>query len=451
MSESSMSRAGDGFNAWVIVGLGLAAPFGLGALTLLGVVNSENIWLFVVTVFPAALILNHGNRVMVFLPSEYMDSLQRGRYKYENDSDNNFRPVLAAELAKYYGPRSLWINYGLPYLLTLIAGWILAYFLCVPEVIQKRLSDDVYRAAMLGGVGAYVQVLMTLSMRTFRRDISPGAAIWGGVNLILGPILGGVLSVVLADSVQITDFTRDVFYFFAGLAPRQIVETIDSLVRRFWDKQSGVTEGPRLLPLRHVRGITPEVETRLEEEGITDAYMLAMANPVLLSRNTPYDDRQIYAWIDEALLMSIFPTEYRTIQHMGIPGAIDFAYLWWLSADEEADECKPEPVNSKQDEQKNDDAKRPEAKEDTHKKSPGDPAQQTRLIISGDQDAKNTMKKLGEVTKVPEAALRNAARRMSEDAQVQLIWGLYQLGRTDGMSENDRDSSTTRSKLSVTK
>jgi hypothetical protein len=81
----------------------------------------------------------------------------------------------------------------------------------------------------------------------------------------------------------------------------------------------------RLIPLTQIRGIGPEIEERLSEEGITDANLLAAAEPVRLMRNTPFDMRQIISWIDEAILMVTLPRGWQALEEEGVTGAIDLA------------------------------------------------------------------------------------------------------------------------------
>ncbi len=51
-----------------------------------------------------------------------------------------------------------------------------------------------------------------------------------------------------------------------------------------------------------------------------------MANPIRLLRNTPFDKRQIVAWIDEALLMVFLPKSWDALEEHSITGAIDLAW-----------------------------------------------------------------------------------------------------------------------------
>ena len=79
------------------------------------------------------------------------------------------------------------------------------------------------------------------------------------------------------------------------------------------------------MPSRRIHGITPEIEDRLSEEGITDAYALAMAEPMKLYRNTAFDQRQILSWIDEALLVVFFPDDWDDVRKADVSGVIDLA------------------------------------------------------------------------------------------------------------------------------
>jgi hypothetical protein len=80
-----------------------------------------------------------------------------------------------------------------------------------------------------------------------------------------------------------------------------------------------------LIPLQTVGGIDQSVADRLLEEGINDGYMLAMANPVRLFRNTPYDLRQILAWMDHCLLIATLPEYVDALRKAGVPGATALA------------------------------------------------------------------------------------------------------------------------------
>jgi hypothetical protein len=249
------------------------------------------------------------------------------------------------------------------------ANWRVNYYL--PFALSKEVREGV----IFGTFGAYVYVLMMLGERTFQRDITPGTAIWSSVQLFLGPVLGGLLAAVLASGEQIGAYSYKIAYFFAGLAPRQLVNIISETVRRFL---AGGQTLPQVksIPLQSIRGISQRIEDRLFEEGITDGYLLAMANPIRLHRNTPYDVQQIVAWCDECLLYALVPEYADALQKDGISGAIDLAYYWEMGPN-------------------------------------GAPALDRIEALAKRINADDMM-------------LQDIIRRMDEDGQVQLIWSLYQ-------------------------
>jgi hypothetical protein len=238
-----------------------------------------------------------------------------------------------------YGAGALFLDYFLPTLLNVVCGAILAYLVCQPPDCCGPLPPGVADGVRFGGLGALVYVLMTLSQRTFLRDVTRGAAVWSAVQMLLGPLLGGIAAVIVSEQAQFTDLTRQAIYFFAGLAPRPIVSFVQETVGRFF---GGDRDAPhrKLLPLASIRGITPQIEDRLMEEGITDGHMLAMANPIRLARDMPFEERQILAWIDEAFLLAVLGEQALAVQKQGITGAIDLAYCHIMYGDKRSAKVK---------------------------------------------------------------------------------------------------------------
>jgi hypothetical protein len=125
-----------------------------------------------------------------------------------------------------------------------------------------------------------------------------------------------------------------------------------------------------IVPLHRIQGTTVDGEDRLMEEGISDATGLAFADPFALVRKTTYARRQVAAWMDEALLLvTLPPALYEQIRVLGVTGAIDLA---WYATNTEG------------------------------------PAA------------------LAESAKIAEATLRDTARRLYPDAQVRIVWMMYQ-------------------------
>jgi hypothetical protein len=216
--------------------------------------------------------------------------------------------------------------------------------------------------------------LILLGRRNFQRDITQGSVLWCCVTLTIGPILALVLAHIWkgssADESSVLN-NRLAIFFFAGLAPRIVIATLLEILRRLMlgvaGKPASVT---RLLHLQQIRGITPEIDERLQEEGIADVINLAMADPLRLLRNTSFDKFQILTWIDEAFLIYAFPNHWQALENEGITGAMDLA--WYVG-------CLP------------------------------------------DLDA------LAAQIKFTPESLKKIVERIAEDAQLQLIWILYDL------------------------
>jgi len=325
-------------------------------------------WVFVGSLVPALLVLNHGLYLM-WQPLKLNPSLG----KTSNSNAVSTKDMTEA-IQDEYGTTAITIDYYIPTFLIAVAGLTTAGMICVLPICCGKISEEVAEGVKLGALGAYVYVVLTLSDRTFRRDISPGAAIWSGAHLILGPILGAVVALTLVDGTDLSQFTQRILYFFAGLAPRQIVATIQEAAEKFWSN-SQPSPPMRVVPLTGLRGVTGSVATRLAEEGVEDVYMLSVANPIRLARNTPFELLQIVAWIDQALLYSTLPDSADALQREGVTGAIDLAYYHIMNDDE------PDGARIAQ---------------------------------------------LATAVKVDPGSLADTIRRLYEDSQVQFIWALYQ-------------------------
>lgn len=252
-----------------------------------------------------------------------------------------------------------------------------------------QLHNGLPREAVLGAkyglAGAYIYALLYLGKRTFRSDITPGAANWVAVTMAAGPVLAGAVATFLRtkDAADVPLSYQSVL-FFSGFAPRVVAEYVEGVVRRNYFGQGARPTSGRVVALTDVRGVGLEVHERLAEEGIDDATALAMADPLRLLRNTSFDKRQIVGWIDNAILVTTLPEGWRALEAQGISGAIDLA--WYCDPDE------PPTANPAQD--------RPVG------------AAITRLADAARMDA---------------GVLRDVCQRLWQDSQVRLLWVLYQL------------------------
>jgi hypothetical protein len=229
----------------------------------------------------------------------------------------------------------------------------------------------------LGAIGAYLSVVLDLGARAARHDISSGAALRAAATLVAGPIVATVAARTFGGTEALSGATN-ALYFLAGFAPRAAILAVEEVGARLWGKAAARPPG-RTVPLQQVRGMLPPIVERLGEEGILDVSGLAMADPLKLQRNCNFDKRQILNWIDEALLIHLAPSAWERLVGAEVTGAIDLAWYW-------------------------------------------------------DGDAARTAKGLEEVAGAADLApevLADMACRAYEDAQVRLIWVLYQLGTSE--------------------
>jgi hypothetical protein len=120
-------------------------------------------------------------------------------------------------------------------------------------------------------------------------------------------------------------FAREAVFFVSGMLPRQFAAAVQGQVRRFFS--GGSASVLRTVPLTMIRGIGPDVEERLEEEGIYDVSSLAYVKPHQLIRATTFGSRQIVDWIDEALLIATLPDYWQQLEKLGVTGALDLSWF----------------------------------------------------------------------------------------------------------------------------
>jgi hypothetical protein len=289
------------------------------------------LWGWVLGLLPGLIIAHHA----LYLGLIKSRSIQpQARGSDEHSALTAARKTVQSEAEHDFGPLALFIRLGLPAILTALVGVLLFHVLWGLRSPCNTLSQIGVRTDGLvaGAIGAYFWCLMELGQRKFRHDVTSGVAVWCAIQLALGPILGAaVLQVWRGDSpdhpVLPSQFPTDlVVAFLAGFAPRLLAAAARELARRLWLGTNALPS--RTIPLTQIRGIDDTVADRLKEEGLVDVHMLAMANPVRLARNTPYDIRQIVAWIDEALLMYFLAKHWAALEENSITGAIDLAWEW---------------------------------------------------------------------------------------------------------------------------
>ncbi len=282
-----------------------------------------------------------------------------------------------------------------------------------------ELTGLVLRGLRYGAAGAYVWVLLELTDRCFRRDMTPGSVLWCAVTLVVGPLLGAFLALVLKlepskDGSSVWQYA--IVLFFAGFAPRRIVEIASAAAQQMLRSTPNAAPNPNLIPLGTLRGMTPSIVERLGQEGIEDAYMLAFADPVRLLRNTAFDLRQIVAWMDQALLLVFCPRLVHGLGEAGVSGATDLAFYEIIRrCHDEAKRAMSDPAR------------------------PARPGEASALDGAW-RDEPNPLAALAKGAQIEVDQLRDAAQRLYFDEQVRLVWVLY---NTFSTQPRDSDAATT--------
>jgi hypothetical protein len=372
-----------------IVGLALQT-LGWGALAAIVTLKviEDGHWGDLVALVPPVLVVRHAvylrlvrRRGMAAGGNEYLDARNFDK-KVFVDIFANARSAQDRE----FSIDVLAVRYGVP---AAFLGMVsVAYFELLVRGNVLNLLPPMLAGARLGFAGAYVYVLMYLGQRSVRRDLTSGAAVWSVATVTLGPILGAVFALMWHKETNDSEWSTYALYFVVGMSPKYAIAAVEEAVRRLWLTRAGATTvTPNTIGLTQIRGITPEIEDRLAEEGITDATTLAMAAPMKLYRNTAFDQRQILSWMDEAMLTVFFPDDWQDIRRADVSGAIDLAARYGR-------------------------VKR-------------------RAPVEG--DAFDILaKRIGKADPLPSSFLREIASMIYEDAQVELIWTLYQANSDGG-------------------
>jgi hypothetical protein len=382
------------------------AALALGFFVLGGVlwaVQREALWRWILSGLPCFVIINHAVFLFIVRRRLVPSATGKARDMLAKRPETAFLVDILEQLSmsstRHFSVPALLLRYFVPALFVGGLGVGLSNLLTDAELLTAiRLPHDAVVGAQYGLAGAYIYVLLYLGRRSFQQDITAGAATWSAVTLAAGPLLAGavgMLAPVPADSTGGKAGALGLL-FFAGFAPRLVVSFIEGLLQRIYlSKVLPTGYAPRTVPIGLIRGITREVGERLSEEGIDDAHALAKADPVALLRNTSFDRRQIVGWIDSAILITTLPDAWQALEKQGITGAIDLA---WHASPHQAEKA---------------------------------------LHPAADDAVPPRIFRLAEAVKIDPHLLRDIIERLRQDAQVLLIWCLYQLesGESEGELE----------------
>ncbi|MBI5432491.1 MAG: hypothetical protein HZA52_06655 [Planctomycetes bacterium] len=367
-----------------------------------------------------------------------------------NDGDRTqtlaYRRAVERSVDREFDGIVLLLRFGVPAVLMLLV--LLAWMLRLLKPDDPLLSPEMKSAAWIGLSGAYCYTLLQLGQRAFVRDITNGVATWCALTLVLGPMLAILLTKLGLESVT-ADGTLPsgqsngsavgglllAVHFVAGFSPRYVIETIFEGVRKRTGYMSSANVVARGVPLTDVRGIVPEVAERLGEEGISDVAGLSLADPVRLLRNTAYDKRQVLGWIDEAILIVTMPEHWQAIEKQGITGAIDLAWCSCVDAkgaasdaarDDQAPASNAIPPATHPAGGLAAEALAAEAYAAAPQAAvPQAPAREPEAACAP------PIARLAAVLNFDACTLNDISKRLFEDAQVGMIWALYQARPND--------------------
>jgi hypothetical protein len=335
------------------------------------------------------------------------------------------RAVKAVESS--YGARTLFIRYGFPAVVLLVECLVLAFVLVNHETFLGLRWEPTY-GAQFGAVGAYAWVVLELGRRSFRRDVTSGIALWCVVTLAIGPLLAATLALIWKPTPKAGDaWQHAVVLFYAGYAPRKVLAAITSAANQLLSGGPAPHVETRNTPLTKIRGISPQIEERLAEEGVENVENLATVEPIRLLRDTPYDLRTILWWIDEAILMRYVPQRWELLEEQGITGAIDLADLAKQSEEETTPRALPAAAGATLPSA----PPLPPAPPAPAGTAPA-PAASAQGSAAAAPRASDVMTTLATHISMDPASFRVLAQRIRTDRQVTYVWWLYNKYMTDG-------------------
>jgi len=329
---------------------GVRAVLGMivGGLVVVGLAGHmlprATLWGWVFAALPAMLVVHHGLYLGLIKPRvvsrELLDGKEGGAL-----GNANFKEMVEAQ-DRYFSASNIALRYGMPALaiftigtvlfhgLTPMTPWSLDMLLLDQSTGKEWVTYPTMEAARLGAAGAYVYVLLYLGQRGFRHDITSGAALWCAVTLTLGPLLAASVSKIWVAGAGTgvggdTGWTTQALFFGIGMSPRHVAQSVARVAQRLMMDQARFVPPDRSVSLAMIRGITPQIEERLGEEGIQDVVGMAMADPLRLQRGTNFDKHQILGWIDMALLAHALPEAWQDLEKRGLRGARDLT--WYVT------------------------------------------------------------------------------------------------------------------------
>lgn len=316
-------------SAWIIA---------LG-LVLLGIVllaaDGHKRWLYVLTVAPPVMVLQHAVWLHVVRRNALVD-VSMGTSQTEEPP--SAKPK-ASERKTVDGQwlDGLLLRYGVLLLLLWGAMFVQANALLNLEGggswigmlgravgIGDKYGTWIIAPGLLGLLGAYVQIITRLAYRVGTHDLTPGAVTDALRTVCVGPALAIGCALIIGPAPLASPPTRMIadapVYFIAGFSPSLVIEAIRALGERLFQ----ITRAKPVMPypdLTSLPGFDENAVARFAEANIGDVWLLSTMDLGRLVRSTSYDPMQLARWIDLALLIVALPSHWTKVVDVGISGA----------------------------------------------------------------------------------------------------------------------------------
>ena len=230
---------------------------------------------------------------------------------------------------RYYN----WKKYFIPVLLnmTVVFCAALAFQLrqqvfAVDPSPALALLSKLPPTSLAGFMGAYIWGHYDLLRRHAQIDLPPAPLYQQWLRLLIGLAFGYVAGATLQHPLDI------LVAFGIGAFP---LDSIRNYLESEVSKRIGLNQAARSAEpptLYRLQGMTDDIVDRLEEEGITSAEHMALANPIRLLLKTNLEWTLILDLIDQAILYLYVGDKIADLRTIAIRGALEMSQIRWYDS-----------------------------------------------------------------------------------------------------------------------
>lgn len=236
----------------------------------------------------------------------------------------------------------------------------------------KNLMASAQPSVVAGFAGAFVWGMYDFVDRFRILNLSPAALQMTWFRLLLGPVLGYYIQFVVKDTLG-----PFLAFAVATLPVPDVAEWVRDKARSTLSMTASQAAAPRWELLQ---GLTPDMVPRLIEADVSSVAHLANQDPINLLRRTNVEWRNVLDMMDQAYLCTYVDDKLPRLRSRGIRGAIEMAILHGrLQSDD----------------------------------------------LNARKESEDLVKALMADLGTDEASVRNLARNLYEDPQVDLVWTLW--------------------------